>query len=346
MASKRVVLGMSGGTDSSVSVLLLQDAGYEVVGVTFRFGEEMDEEALSEVKDLAQRMGIEHHIIDAREEFQRTVVDYFVNEYMAGRTPVPCLVCNNRMKWRLLEQKANELGITWSSTGHYAQIQEVDGIRYVVKGVDEMKDQSFFLWGLSQSVLSKIVLPLGQYEKSQIRKIAADRGYLKVATRRDSMGVCFCPGDYRTFLKNHISIGSEAIRPGDFVDEHGTYLGRHNGYPFYTVGQRRGLGVQARTPLYVKSVFPENNQVVLSSAQGLQCDTIELRDWNVPSMKDLQTKVTVRYRYERSYVKAKVEMLPNGNLIVRFDSSVMGVAPGQAACFYDGDRVVGGGIIV
>lgn len=344
-SSKRVVLGMSGGTDSSVAVLLLQDAGYEVVGVTFRFWEENGDSYLQEVKSLADRMGIEHHVVDARPTFQEVVLRYFVDEYMAGRTPVPCVLCNNLMKWRLLEEKADELGAAYVATGHYAQIRNIDGIFYVTKGVDEMKDQSFFLWGLKQDLLSRILFPLGRYEKTEIRRMAAERGYPSVSRRPDSMGVCFCPNDYRQFLKQALPT-SDLIRPGDFVDENGHFLGRHKGYPFYTVGQRRGLGVTAREPLYVKAILPESNRVVLSSAKGLQCQAMELRDWQVPCMADLNEPVVVRYRYERQYVEAMVEKSENGRLLVRFESPVMGVAPGQSACFYKGDRVVGGGFIV
>lgn len=346
VSSKRVVLGMSGGTDSSVAVLLLQDAGYEVVGVTIRLWEESGDEYLQEVQDLASRMNIEHHVFDAREMFKDAVVRYFVDEYMSGRTPVPCVVCNNYIKWPCLIEMANRLGVDKIATGHYAQIQENDGVRYVTKGVDEQKDQSFFLWGLTQDVLSKIILPLGKFEKSKIRQIAAERGYQKISTRPDSMGVCFCQDDYRLFLKRMLPASSERIRPGDFVDENGSFIARHKGYPFYTVGQRRGLGVTSRQPLYVKSVLPESNRVVLSPAQGLQRTTMELRDWQVPCEKDLNHPVVVRYRYERQYEKAMVEKMANGHLLVRFEAPVMGVAPGQTACFYQEDRVVGGGFIV
>lgn len=345
VVAEKVLLGMSGGTDSSVAVLLLQDAGYEVVGVTFRFWEDAGGEYLSEVGELARRMGIEHHVVDAREEFRQTVVRYFVDEYMAGRTPVPCLICNNEMKWRLLAEVADGLGIAKIATGHYAQIQEVEGVRYIRQGVDGMKDQSFFLWGLPQEVLSRALFPLGGFEKDRIRQMAAERGYPRLSSRPDSMGVCFCQGDYRLFLKQWHS-ASEAIRPGDFVDEKGSFVARHKGYPFYTVGQRRGLGVNAPHPLYVKEVHPEANRVVLSSADGLQRVGMELRDWHVPRFSDLDEPVVVRYRYERRYVSARVEPLPSGRLIVRFSAPVMGVAPGQAACFYKGDRVVGGGFIV
>lgn len=346
VASKRVLLGMSGGTDSSVAVLLLQDAGYEVVGVTFRFWEESGDDYLSEVRDLALRMKIEHHVVDAREEFRQTVIRYFVDEYMAGRTPVPCVVCNNLMKWRLLAQKADEWGIEKIATGHYAQIQEIDHRYYVQKGVDEQKDQSIFLWGLSQDVLARILFPLGRYEKAKIREIAAERGYLRVSTKPDSMGVCFCQDDYRLFLKRMLPSDSELIRPGDFVDEKGNFMARHKGYPFYTVGQRRGLGITSRLPLYVKSVLPETNRVVLSPAEALQCETMELRDWQMVCEADLKERVVVRYRYDRQYVSATLERLENGHLLVRFTLPVMGVAPGQSACFYIGDRVVGGGFIV
>lgn len=239
--NNKVLLGMSGGTDSSVAALLLQDAGYEVTGITFRFYEkDGNTEYLDDARDLCRTLGIPHLIYDARKMFQEKIIRYFIQEYMAGRTPVPCTLCNNHLKWPLLQQVADEKGIYHLATGHYVNKQKIDGYWYITCGNDADKDQSFFLWGLPQSILERMCLPMGGLTKTRVREIAAARGFLKAAKKRDSLGVCFCPMDYRTFLKAHVPEGE--IIPGNFYDEQGQKIGKHEGYPFYTIGQRRGLG--------------------------------------------------------------------------------------------------------
>ena len=254
---------MSGGTDSSVAALVLLDAGYEVTGVTFRFYEKGgDTEYLDDARDLCGHLGIRHLVYDARDLFRERIVRYFIREYMAGRTPVPCTLCNNYLKWPLLQQVADREGIACLSTGHYVRKRFIDGYWHIVCGEDPDKDQSFFLWGLPQDILSRMLLPLGGLSKARVREMAAERGFMKAACKRDSLGVCFCPMDYRTFLKEHVPSGK--ISPGYFYDEAGACLGKHEGYPFYTIGQRRGLGIYQNKALFVKEILPQENRIVVS----------------------------------------------------------------------------------
>ncbi|WP_336524903.1 tRNA 2-thiouridine(34) synthase MnmA, partial [Bacteroides acidifaciens] len=233
--NKRVLLGMSGGTDSSVAAMRLLEAGYEVTGVTFRFYELNEStEYLEDARNLAERLGIRHITYDAREVFNKQILEYFVHEYLAGHTPVPCTLCNNRLKWPLLAEIADEMGIFYIATGHYVQKVKLEDTYYITHAVDPDKDQSFFLWGLKQDILSRILLPMGGITKVEARAWAAERGFQKVATKKDSIGVCFCPMDYRNFLKNwlvsngQILVGnswpwSAMVKRGRFVDEKGNF---------------------------------------------------------------------------------------------------------------------------
>lgn len=343
----RVLLGMSGGTDSSVAAILLQEAGYEVTGITFRFHEdEGDTEYLDDARELAARLGIRHLTYDAREVFRRTVVDYFVSEYMAGHTPVPCTLCNNRLKWPLLREVADREGIRWLATGHYVRKCLDAGRYYITAGADPDKDQSFFLWGLSQDILERMVLPMGDRTKADVRRLAAERGFHKAATKRDSLGVCFCPGDYRTFLRSQAD--ASAIRPGFFYDEDGQVLGRHEGYPFYTIGQRRGLGIHLNRAVFVKDIDPRANRVVLAPLASLERREMVLKDWNLVCPDDVlgRDDVEVKIRYRKQLNHATVTLRPDGLLHVALHEPLTAIAAGQAAAFYRGDRVLGGGIIV
>ncbi len=344
---KRVLLGMSGGTDSSVAALLLQDAGYEVVGVTFRFYEKNeDTEYLDDARDLCRRLGIQHIISDQRELFKSTIIDYFVSEYMAGRTPVPCTLCNNYLKWPLLRQIADELGIYHLATGHYVQKQYVDGFWHITNGVDEDKNQSFFLWGLPQDILERMVLPLGGVTKQRVREIAEERGFLKVARKRDSLGVCFCPMDYRTFLREMVP--TKTIQRGKFVDEQGNFIAWHEGYPLYTVGQRRGLGIDLNKAVFVKAILPAENRVVLGDLKSLERTEMRLKDWSVVNPSQLLNRddVIVKIRYRKQENRCTVTLLPDNTLHIHLHEPLTAIAPGQAAALYRGEVVLGGGIIV
>jgi len=336
---------MSGGTDSSVAAMLLQDAGYEVTGITFRFYEPNNQtQYLNDAASLASQLKIKHIVFDARPLFQEKVVQYFINEYMEGRTPVPCVICNNQLKWKLLRQVADELQINYISCGHYAQIISLNRNYYVADGVDPEKNQSFFLWGLSQDILKRTIFPLGEFNKGTVRKIAAERGFSAIAAKKDSIGVCFCPSDYRSFLRNHLPNG-QLITSGFFEDESGKIIGKHQGYPFYTVGQRRGLGINFQKPTFVKAIIPETNRVVLSELNGLERTTMQVEDYKIVDEADFNEPVICKIRYRKQATWAKVSDFGGDYLTVDFLEPVTAVASGQSAVFYKGNQVLGGGII-
>ncbi|MBQ8521102.1 MAG: tRNA 2-thiouridine(34) synthase MnmA [Bacteroides sp.] len=344
--NRKVLLGMSGGTDSSVAALLLKDAGYEVTGVTFRFYEkEGQTEYLNDAREVCARIGIPHIAYDAREVFRKTIIDYFISEYMAGRTPVPCTLCNNRLKWPLLAQLADERGIHYIATGHYVQRTTIDGLHYIIQGADGDKDQSFFLWGLPQDILGRMLLPMGGLTKTEVRKIAEERGFLKAARKKDSIGVCFCPMDYRTFLRREVPEG--LIYPGKFYDEAGNYIARHEGYPFYTIGQRRGLGIDLNRAVFVKEIIPEENKVILGDLKSLERTEMRLKEWNLIYPDEVLGKddVIVKIRYRKQANRCTVTMLPDHTLKVELHEPLTAIALGQAAAFYRDNRVLGGGII-
>ena len=345
--NKRVLLGMSGGTDSSVAALLLQDAGYEVVGVTFRFYEkDNNTEYLNDARELCSHLGIQHIISDQRELFKTTIIDYFIREYMEGHTPVPCTLCNNYLKWPLLRQLADELGIYHLATGHYVQKEKIDGFWHITNGVDEDKNQSFFLWGLPQDILERMVLPMGSLTKQRVREIAEERGFLKTAKKKDSLGVCFCPMDYRTFIRNNVP--TEAIQKGEFRDENGNFIAMHEGYPFYTVGQRRGLGIDLNKAVFVKEIIPSENKVVLGNLKSLERREMRLKDWNIinPSALLDRDDVIVKIRYRKQENRCIVTLQPDKTLHIHLHEPLTAIAAGQAAAFYRGDTLLGGGIIM
>ena len=345
--NRRVLLGMSGGTDSSVAALLLQDAGYEVTGVTFRFYEkDGNTEYLDDARDLCARLGIPHLISDQREAFRTTIIDYFIREYMAGHTPVPCTLCNNYLKWPLLRQLADERGIYHLATGHYVRKRMIEGYWHITTGADADKDQSFFLWGLPQDIMERMLLPMGDLTKIRVREIAEERGFLKAATKKDSIGVCFCPMDYRTFLRNNVSV--EAIQKGKFFDEKGNFIAWHEGYPFYTIGQRRGLGIDLNRAVFVKEIIPSENKVVLGDLKSLEKMEMRLKDWNIinPSLLLGHDDVIVKIRYRKQANRCTVTLLPDNTLHVQLHEPLTAIAAGQAAAFYRDDVILGGGIII
>ena len=345
--NRKVLLGMSGGTDSSVAALLLQDAGYEVTGVTFRFYEkDGNTEYLDDARDLCRRLGIPHIVSDHREAFRTTIIDYFIREYMEGHTPVPCTLCNNFLKWPLLRQLADEQGIYHLSTGHYVRKRNIDGRWHITTGADADKDQSFFLWGLPQDILERMLLPMGDLTKLRVREIAEERGFLKAATKKDSIGVCFCPMDYRSFLRQEVP--AACIQKGKFLDEAGNFIAWHEGYPFYTIGQRRGLGIDLNRAVFVKEILPSENKVVLGDLKSLEKTEMLLKDWCITNPEILLGKddVIVKIRYRKQANRCTVTLLPDNTLRVQLHEPLTAIANGQAAAFYRDDVVLGGGIIV
>lgn len=372
--NKRVLLGMSGGTDSSVAAMRLLEAGYEVTGVTFRFYELNDStEYLEDARHLAERLGIRHITYDAREIFREQIIEYFVHEYMVGHTPVPCTLCNNYLKWPLLSKIADEMGIFYIATGHYVRKVKVDDTYYITYATDSDKDQTFFLWGLKQDILRRMLLPMGDITKVEARAFAAERGFQKVAVKRDSLGVCFCPMDYRSFLKKwlvsncqpqvsncqpQVSVGqpqvsagqtwSAEVRRGRFVDEKGDFIAWHEGYPFYTVGQRRGLGIHLNRAVFVKEIRPEKNEVVLASLQALEKTEMLLKDWNIVNRERLlgHADIIVKIRYRKQENHCTVTVTLDNFLHVQLHEPLTAIASGQAAAFYKDGLLLGGGIIV
>ena len=372
--NKRVLLGMSGGTDSSVAAMRLLEAGYEVIGVTFRFYElNGSTEYLEDARNLAERLGIRHITYDAREIFARQIIEYFVQEYLAGRTPVPCTLCNNYLKWPLLAKIADEMGIFYIATGHYAQNIQLNETFYITYAADSDKDQTFFLWGLKQDILNRMLLPMGDITKAEARSWAAEHGFRKVATKKDSIGVCFCSMDYRTFLKDWLvrngqmsvsnseaSINnsqtsgsdkqtwSDRIRRGRFVDEKGTFIAWHEGYPFYTIGQRRGLGIHLNRPVFVKEIDPEKNEVVLASLSSLEKTEMWLKDWNLVNQERTlgRSDIIVKIRYRKQENHGTITVTSDHLLHVQLHEPLTAIAPGQAAAFYGDGLLLGGGIIV
>ena len=372
--NKRVLLGMSGGTDSSVAAMRLLEAGYEVIGVTFRFYElNGSTEYLEDARNLAERLGIRHITYAAREIFARQIIEYFVQEYLAGRTPVPCTLCNNYLKWPLLAKIADEMGIFYIATGHYAQNIQLNETFYITYAADSDKDQTFFLWGLKQDILNRMLLPMGDITKAEARAWAAEHGFRKVATKKDSIGVCFCPMDYRTFLKDWLvrngqmsvsnseaSINnsqtsgsdkqtwSDRIRRGRFVDEKGNFIAWHEGYPFYTIGQRRGLGIHLNRPVFVKEIDPEKNEVMLASLSSLEKTEMWLKDWNLVNQERTldRSDIIVKIRYRKQENHGTITVTSDHLLHVQLHEPLTAIAPGQAAAFYGDGLLLGGGIIV
>ena len=346
--SKRVLLGMSGGTDSSVAAILLQDAGYEVTGVTFRFYEKDGDTAyLDDARALCSRLHIPHIAYDVRDRFRKRIITYFIGEYLKGRTPVPCTLCNNQLKWPLLQQLADEHGIPFIASGHYVRKRLIGERWHIIQGADPDKDQSFFLWGLPQDIIARMLLPLGELTKTRVREIASERGFLKVASKRDSLGVCFCPGDYRTYLRKHTQTGD--IVPGPIFDEQRNYMGMHEGYPFYTIGQRRGLGIYLNKALFVKEIIPEENAVILAdNLRSLEHTAFYLSHWHLPhpeAVFDPQAELIVKIRYRKQANRCSVSLTSDNRLYVHLHEPLASIACGQAAVFYRKEVVLGGGII-
>ena len=355
MNNRRVLIGMSGGIDSTAACLMLQEQGYEVVGVTMRvfdLASQLDTEGtprfIAEAREVANRLGIEHHVADEREGFRQKIVQYFIDEYMQGRTPNPCVMCNPLFKFRVLTEWADRLDCAYIATGHYVQTIYEENHHYIVTGDDPQKDQSYFLWGLGQEVLSRCLFPLGGWQKSAVRQYLADKGFALKAKEGESMEVCFIEGDYRDFLHEHCPQIDEIVGQGKFVDCAGRPLGTHQGFPYYTIGQRKGLGIALGKPAYVLKLNPEKNTVMLGDASELVTshmliEQIKLVD---PERFASEEGLSVRIRYRSKSVPCQiVRKVEDGRILVRFDEEVSAVTPGQSAVFYVGNRLVGGAFI-
>ena len=354
---KRVLVGMSGGIDSSAACIMLQEQGYEVVGVTMRTWdipshfsspEQEQPDEIVEAQAVAARLGIEHHVADVREEFRKVIVQYFIDEYMRGRTPNPCVMCNPLFKERILCEWADRTGCQWIATGHYCQIEKRNGHCYIVTGDDATKDQSYFLWKLPQEILERMLLPLGGMTKETVREYLAQKGFEAKAKGGESMEICFIDKDYRDFLREHCPDIDKRIGPGWFVDSKGLKLGQHKGFAYYTIGQRKGLGIALGEPAYVLKINPEKNTVMLGNADQLKTEYMLVEPPVAPDIEELLTclNLSVRIRYRSRPIPCQVLQLPdNGYLLVKFATEASAITPGQSAVFYDGNRVLGGGFI-
>lgn len=355
----RILVAMSGGLDSTVTAVMLREEGYEVVGITMKTwdyatagGSKKETgccslDSINDARTIAVKHGIHHMILDIRDEFGDFVIDNFVEEYIAGRTPNPCVLCNTHIKWEALLKRANQLDCEFIATGHYAQVRHENN-RYVVsKGLDENKDQSYVLWGLSQASLERTRFPLGQFHKTHIRQMAIDMGYEELAKKSESYEICFVPdNDYRGFLKRRVDGLEERVEGGSFVTREGKVLGKHRGYPFYTVGQRKGLEIALGEPMFVLEIKPETNEVVLGREHELNQKGMWVRGLNMGKYAQLNEPIDAltKIRYKDAGTFSTIAQEGNRMKVV-FNADVKAIAPGQSAVFYEGNDVIGGGWI-
>ena len=345
---KRVAVGMSGGVDSSVAAYLLKEAGYDVVGVTMKVWKKSDVSIQKEENDaghIASLFGIPYYIVDFQKEFQQHVIEYFVREYAAGRTPNPCIACNRYVKWEALLHKALDIGVDYIATGHYARIEKLVNGRYAVRNsVAPKKDQTYMLYRLTQQQLSHTLMPLGEYTKQDVRRIAKDAG-LFVADKPDSQEICFIEdNNYAKFVREYSGMEFPA---GNFVDRNGNVMGRHKGIIHYTVGQRRGLGLSLAESAYVLEIRPKENEVVLGYGQEVFAKEAVAENINFMSREQIEDGMSViaKIRYNHGGAPAKVYQ-EGDKLRCVFDKEQRAVTPGQALVLYDGEYILGGGTIL
>jgi tRNA-specific 2-thiouridylase len=306
-------------------------------------------DSINDARHIAVSLGFPHYILDIREEFGDSVIDYFTNEYIEGRTPNPCVMCNTHIKWDALLRRADQLGCEFIATGHYAQIRQENGRHIISKGVDVLKDQSYVLWGVSQESLARTILPLGHLTKARIREMATERGFVDLVNKSESYEICFVPdNDYRGFLKRRVPELEEQVKGGNFIDTEGKIIGKHEGYPFYTVGQRKGLGKAFGYPAFVIEIRKETNEVVIGKVEdlnrtGMWVGQLNLQKYDSIPAEGIETITKVRYK--DAGTAGHIEQIGD-RIKVDFAFDVSGIAPGQAAVFYEGDDVVGGGWIL
>lgn len=358
----RILVAMSGGVDSSVAAVMLHEQGYEVIGLTMKTwdyataGSGSKEtgccslDSINDARTLAVNYGFPHYILDIRDEFGDFVIDNFVDEYLAGRTPNPCVLCNTHIKWEALLKRANKLDCEFIATGHYANIRQQDNGRYVIsKGKDENKDQSYVLWGVSQENLARTKFPLGSFTKAQIRQMALDMGQEELAKKSESYEICFVPdNDYRAFLRHKVPTLEADVDGGNFINTQGMVIGKHKGYPFYTIGQRKGLGVAFGQPMFVTQIMPQSNTVVLGTADELERAEAWVRNINLIKHENINQpleNVVTKIRYKDAGSLSTI-VQEGDKMRVTFDHHVSAIAPGQSAVFYQGNDLLGGGFLM
>lgn len=354
----KVLVAMSGGIDSSVAAMMLHEEGYEVVGITMKTWDYVSSgsskretgccslDSINDARAIAVNFGFPHYILDIRGEFGDHIINNFVEEYLAGRTPNPCVLCNTHIKWDALLKRADMLDCEFIATGHYAQLREENNRKVIFKGVDENKDQTYVLWGLSQESLKRTHFPLGKYKKPEIREMAKQAGFIDLANKSESYDICFVPNnDYRSFLKHRLPDLEAKVEGGDYLYK-GKKVGKHRGYPFYTIGQRKGLDIAMGDPVFVKEIIPETNTIVLGDKEDLEEQQLMVRDFNLIKYETLPEDFVglTKIRYKDPGTLATINTIDK-KLDVIFHSPVTGIAPGQSAVIYEGNDLVGGGFI-
>ena len=350
---------MSGGVDSSVAACLLKDQGYDVIGVTMQIWQEEDPDvveenggccglsAVDDARRVAWSLGIPYYVMNFRKEFKESVMDYFVDEYLHGRTPNPCIACNRHVKWEALLARSMEIGADYIATGHYARVMQLPNGRYTIQNsVTAAKDQTYALYNLTQDQLSRTLMPVGAYTKDEIRQMAADYG-LDVAKKKDSMEICFIPdNDYAGFIEKTVE---HVPGPGNFVDKDGNILGRHKGITHYTVGQRKGLNLAMGRPVFVTEIRPETGEVVIGDNEDVFSDYLVCGNVNwmaVDGLHGEEKTVMAKIRYSHKGAPCVIRELEDGRVECRFETPQRAITPGQAVVFYENDYVFGGGTIL
>ena len=355
---EKVVVGMSGGVDSSVAAYLLKKQGYDVIGVTMQIWQEEDEfvqeenggccglSAVDDARRVAQMIGIPHYVMNFRKDFKDKVIDYFCEEYLNARTPNPCIACNRYVKWESLLKRCLDIGADYIATGHYSQITKLDNGRYALKcSKTQKKDQTYALYNLTQNQLSKTLMPIGAYTKDEVRQIAEEIGLL-VANKPDSQDICFVSdGDYASYIEEN---SDAKITPGNFVLSDGTIVGKHKGIIHYTVGQRKGLGLSLGHPVFVLEIRPETNEVVVGSNEESMSCYVRADQVNFMTVEDLTEpkRVWAKIRYNHRGAWCTVEKTGEDEILCTFEEPQRAITPGQAVVLYDGEYVLGGGTII
>jgi len=359
----KILVAMSGGIDSTVTAILLHEEGYEVVGITMKTwdyatsgGSKKETgccslDSINDARQIAVEKQFHHFIVDIREEFGDYVIDNFVEEYLAGRTPNPCVLCNTHIKWEALLKRADQMDCEFIATGHYAQINKnpENGRHFISKGLDENKDQSYVLWGLNEACMARTKFPVGNIRKPEIRNMAREMGYIDLANKAESYEICFVPdNDYRGFLKRRVEGLEEKVDGGLFVDAEGNILGKHKGYPFYTIGQRKGLGIALGEPYFVTEIDPVTNVVVLGKEDSLWRNGMFVHHLNLQKYDSLPSgyEAITKIRYKNVGTESVLYLEDKDLMRIEFESNVSAITPGQSAVFYEGNDVIGGGHIL
>ena len=358
MEKKKVVVGMSGGVDSSVAAWLLKNQGYDVIGVTMQIWQDEEEAAMEEhggccglsavddARRVAAALDIPYYVMNFKKEFKENVIDYFIDDYLHGRTPNPCIACNRYVKWESLLKRSLDIGAEYVATGHYARVEKLSNGRYAIRNsATAAKDQTYALYNLTQDQLSKTLMPVGEYTKDQIRAMADEIGLL-VAHKPDSQDICFVPdGDYASFIENTTD---QVLPTGNFVTPEGKVLGKHKGIIHYTVGQRKGLGLALGYPAFVLEIRPETNEVVIGTYEESLTYTVRANELNFMSVEQITEPVRIfaKIRYNHKGAWCTVERTGEDEIVCTFDEPIRAATPGQAVVLYDGEYVLGGGTIL